>query len=195
MDVRTLRRRSAPGGRRGAAGCLSWGVRIEWEVGDDTTEAGKDMSDTQNVAPASSPRTGRAAREPLEPTGWVGWVVFAGIMMIMMGAFQAMTGFVALFNSDYYLVGQNGLVVSVDYTAWGWVHLIVGGLAVIAGLGIIAGQTWARVVGIILAVVAALVNMTFLAAYPVWMTILIAVDVIVIYALAVHGREVRAYRG
>jgi hypothetical protein len=107
----------------------------------------------------------------------------------MVGSFQAISGLVALFNDDYYLVGSNGLVVSVDYTAWGWVHLVLGVVAFLTGIGMMIGQSWARVTGIILAVLSAIVNLAFLAAYPVWSVLVIALDVIVIYALAVHGRE------
>ena len=57
-----------------------------------------------------------------EVTGWVGGVAFAGIMLIMLGIFQAIEGFVAIFDDGYYLVRPNGLVVNVDYTAWGWTH-------------------------------------------------------------------------
>jgi len=127
-----------------------------------------------------------------QPTGWVGWVVFSGIMMIMLGMFEAIVGFVALFKEDYYLVPRSGLVVSVDYTTWGWVHLILGIVALLAGFGVLAGQMWARVIGIIMAVVSAIANIAFVAAYPIWSVIVIALDILVIYALAVHGREVKA---
>jgi hypothetical protein len=151
------------------------------------------MSDTRNVAPPAAGGPAHALRDRPEPTGWVGWVVFAGVMLIMMGSWQAMMGFVALFDPGYYAVTPGGLLVEVDYTAWGWVHLCLGGIAVLVGIGVLAGQTWARVTAIVLAVIAALVNAAFLAAYPVWNTILIALDVIIIYALAVHGREMRAF--
>ena len=130
---------------------------------------------------------GRGAR----PTGWVGWIVFSGIMMIMLGMFEAMIGLVALFKDHYYAVPRSGLVLSVDYTTWGWVHLLLGIVALAAGLGVLVGQMWARVTGIILAVVSAVANVAFLAAYPIWSTIVIVVDILVIYALAVHGREVK----
>ena len=78
----------------------------------------------------------------------------------------------------------------MDYTAWGWTHLILGLIAVAVGIGVFAGQTWARVTGIIIAGISALTNIAFLPAYPIWVTIVIALDVLVIYALAVHGREV-----
>src|SRR6185503_1604462 len=61
----------------------------------------------------------------VEPSGWVGWIIFAGAMMIMLGFFHAIAGLVALFKDDYFLVKTSGLVVNVDYTTWGWVHLIL----------------------------------------------------------------------
>ena len=76
----------------------------------------------------------------------------------------------------------------------GRVGLIVAAFAFVAGIGVMLGQTWARVVGIVFAGVSALVNLTFVAAYPVGCALVIALDVIVIYALAVHGREPKAYR-
>jgi hypothetical protein len=132
--------------------------------------------------------------ESTEVTGWVGWIIFASVMMFMIGSFQAIAGLVALFDDEYYLVRSSGLVVNVDYTAWGWVHLLFGILLIATGLGAIAGQTWARVVGVILAGLSAVVNFAFLAAYPVWSAIVITLDVFVIYALVVHGREARALR-
>jgi hypothetical protein len=129
---------------------------------------------------------------PPEPTGWVGWVFFAGIMMVMIGIFQAINGLTALFNDDFFLTTRNGLVVNLDFTTWGWVHLILGVVVLLAGFGLFAGATWARVVGVILAVVSAIANLAFISAYPVWSTIMIAVDVLVIYALTVHGAEARA---
>ena len=124
-------------------------------------------------------------------SGWVGFVVFAGILMIMMGAYQAIMGFIALFDDGYYVVRPEGLVVNVDYTTWGWVHLLIGLVAFFAGFGVLSGQTWARAVGIIIALVSAIVNFAFLAAFPIWATILITIDVLIIYALAAHGREMR----
>ena len=60
---------------------------------------------------------------------------FAGIMLIMLGIFQAIEGLVAIFDNGYYLVRPNGLVVNVDYTAWGWLHLIIGLIARWPGSG------------------------------------------------------------
>lgn len=119
---------------------------------------------------------------------WSGWISFAGVMMILLGAFQLVEGLVALLRPDYYLVGRDGLVVSVSFTGWGWIHLLLGVLVLAAGVGVMTGQTWARVVGIVLAGLSALANLAFIAAYPMWAVIVIAVDVAVIYALTTNRR-------
>jgi hypothetical protein len=130
--------------------------------------------------------------EPQEVTGWTGWVAFGGLMMVMVGVFHAMAGLVALFKDSYFLVAPSGLVVNVDYTTWGWVHLVLGVIAVVAGGALLVGQMWARVVGVAFASVSAVVNLAFIAAYPIWSMIMIAIAVIVIYAIVVHGRELKA---
>jgi hypothetical protein len=127
-------------------------------------------------------------------TGWVGWVLFAGILMFTVGFFNIIEGLVALFNSGYYQVQSTGLVIRVNYAAWGWALIIFGAVLVFAGYGVMAGRTWARAVGVIIAVINAVVNLTFIAAYPVWITLTVALDVLVIYALIVHGREASAFR-
>lgn len=149
------------------------------------------MTDTSHTRTTTDSSPGYATSAN-DVSGWTGWVVFAGIMLIMLGAFQAIEGLVALFDRGYYLVTSSGLVVNVDYNVWGWVHLILGILAVATGFGLLAGNTAARVVGIVLAVVSAILNLAFIAAYPVWSTIVIGVDVIVIYAIVVHGRELKS---
>jgi hypothetical protein len=150
------------------------------------------MSDTQQRTEYSADEPYRGVSRRREPTAWVGFVVFGGIMMLMMGSFQVIEGLVALFRDNYYLVTRNGLLLTMDYTAWGWTHLIIGLIAVGTAFGVLMGQMWARVVGIIIALISALANIAFLSAYPLWSTIIIAIDILVIYALAVHGREVKS---
>ena len=144
------------------------------------------------TTPTAGPASSGPVRQPSQTTGWVGWLVFAAVLMILLGAFHGVQGLIALFNSEYYLVGPSGLSVHLDYTTWGWVHLIAGIVVLVAGIGVLAGQFWARLVGILLAVVSALTSFAFIAAYPVWSCVLIALDVLIIYALAVHGRELRS---
>ena len=113
--------------------------------------------------------------------------------MVMLGFFQGVTGVVAIFDDEFYLVTEAGLVVSMDYTVWGVLHLVLGIFAFAAGYAVMKGRTWGRAIGIILAVASAVANMAFIAAYPVWSILIIALDVVIIYALAVHGREAQAY--
>jgi hypothetical protein len=128
-------------------------------------------------------------------TGWVGWVLFAGVMLLTGGFINIIEGIVALAKDDFYLVGRGGLAISADFTAWGWGLLLFGALLIVTGYGVMVGQTWARVTAIILAGINVLVNMVFLPAYPVWGLIVITLDVLVIYSLAVHGREVKRING
>ena len=125
------------------------------------------------------------------PTAWTGWVVFAGFMMLMLGFFQAIEGLVALFNNGFYHVTPSGLVLNVNYNVWGWVHLILGAVIFVSGIGVLAGNTAARAVAVVLAGLSALLNLVFIEAYPIWSVIIITVDVLVIYAITVHGRELR----
>ncbi len=125
--------------------------------------------------------------EPPTQTAWVGWIMFASTMMVVLGCFHMIAGFVGLFKEDYYLVGKNDLMVSVDYTAWGWAHLIVGALVIVAGVALLRGATWARIVAIVLAMVSAIANLAFMPAYPLWAVIMITVDILVIYAVTAHG--------
>ena len=146
------------------------------------------MSDTRTAPPAGS---GYGGNQP-DRTGWVGWVFFAGIMMIFMGTMHAIDGLVGIFKKEVYVVGANGqLVVSWNYTTWGWIFLIVGIIVVCAGIAVMTGALWARIIGIIVAGISMIVNIGFLAAFPIWSLILIGLDVIVIYALAVHGGELK----
>ena len=148
-----------------------------------------DTASTANVGTSVPRQSGRAAAP--EPTGWVGWIAFAGTMMIMVGVLHMIQGLVALFDDDYFLVGKNGLTVHLDYTSWGWTHLILGAVVAAAGLGLYSGRMAARVVGVIVASLSLIANFAFIAAYPFWSTIVIAIDVFVIFALTVHGREMK----
>lgn len=129
-----------------------------------------------------------AQRQPMGPDSWSGWTYFASIMMLLAGGMQAIAGLVALFKDQYYLVTQNGLV-AFNFTTWGWIHLAIGVLVFCAGLAVLAGSTWGRFVGVFFAVLSALANLAFLAAYPLWSIMVIIVDVLVIYGLTMHGTE------
>jgi hypothetical protein len=119
----------------------------------------------------------------------VGVSVFAASMMILVGFFHVVQGLVALVNDTFYVVGQEW-VFSFDVTTWGWIHLVVGVVVVLAGIFILQGLVWARTVGVILAGASALLSFAWLPYYPGWALVVIAVDVLVIWALTAHGRDI-----
>jgi hypothetical protein len=134
------------------------------------------------------------SRAGRQTSGWaVGFIMFAAIMMIMVGVFQALQGLVAIFENEFYVATRNYLF-QFDATTWGWIHLVVGLIVAFAGWGLLSGQTWARIVGITLAALSATANFLFIPYYPVWSLLIIAVDVFVIWALTAHGREIKELR-
>lgn len=133
--------------------------------------------------------SGRASTEPPVSPMAVGFTAFAAVVMIMTGAFQAFQGLVALLNDEFYVVGQKW-TFSFDLTSWGWVHLIVGALVAVAGAFVLRGAVWARAVGVVVAVASALLNFMWLPYYPLWSMLIIALDVVVIWALTAHGRDI-----
>ena len=132
-----------------------------------------------------------ASRADREPSGTaVGFILFAAIMMLMIGIFQAIAGLVAIFENEFYVATRNYLF-KFDATTWGWIHLIVGLIIVFAGWGLLSGRTWARTVAIILAVISAIANFVFIPYYPFWALLIITLDIFVIWAVAAHGGAMR----
>jgi hypothetical protein len=102
----------------------------------------------------------------LDVSGAYGWIGFATVMLFLLGCFHAIQGLVALIDDEKFLVADSGLVVSVDYTVWGWVHMVGGIIVVFAALALFTGRLWARIVGVVAAMASATVNIAFLSAYP-----------------------------
>jgi hypothetical protein len=122
---------------------------------------------------------------------WQGWAFFGGGVMALLGMFWAGLGLVALSDEQYFTVRTNELLALHSYVSWGWVHLVGGLLSLAAGVGILwGGHRWARLAGIVVVGLSAVVNLGFLAAAPVWTTLVIALDLVMILALTVHGREI-----
>jgi hypothetical protein len=126
-----------------------------------------------------------------EVTGWVGWVGFAGFMMVLSGTFQAIGGLVGLFRDSFYVVNSDQLLVINNVHTWGWVNLIVGSIVLLAGISLFSGSTWARVVAVLLAMGSAIVNLVAISLYPIWAVTCIVLSVLVIYAVMVHGSELK----
>jgi len=123
----------------------------------------------------------------LEVGRWTGWIRFGGVLMTIIGAFAAIEGLLAVFSPTIF-VTVDGSVLAVDVTAWGWVHVVLGALVLITGVSLLgSAPAWARGVGIGLVGINMLVQLAWLPASPVWSLVMITLDVVVLYALAVTG--------
>ena len=147
---------------------------------------------THGETPVVIPEAGPApvAAAPESGTG-AGWVLFAAIMLIIGGVLGAIQGLSAIIKSGYYTIPPN-YFISVNAKSWGWTHLILGVVVALAGLALFSGSMWARVVGIVVASLSLIANFAFIPVYPFWALLIIALDVIVIWALTAHGRALAA---
>jgi uncharacterized membrane protein len=125
-------------------------------------------------------------------TGWVGWGVFAAVILIISGLLNIFHGLQALIGPDSLFFTTEAGLFSVDIQSWGWFHLIIGILLLLIGVALLGGATWARGIAIVLVALNALAQLTLIAAQP-WLSLaVLAIDILVIYALTVHGRELKA---
>ena len=113
---------------------------------------------------------------------WATWVAFAGILMITLGIFDVLGGVAALFSDDYFAVTKDGLLVE-NYKVIGVVHLCFGVLLIAVGWALLQLREWARFAAIVLVVANAAVHVALLNAQPIWSLIMVAIDVLVVYAL------------
>jgi hypothetical protein len=120
--------------------------------------------------------------------GWSGWIIFAAVMMVVVAAFNVVQGLAALFNDEYYAIVGGELLV-FDFTAWGWLTLIWGILLGLVGFALASGQDWARWTAVVLIVINMVGQIAFLAAFPLWGILIIAIEVLVLYALIARWDE------
>jgi hypothetical protein len=134
-------------------------------------------------------------RQPLGPApsaGWAGWVMFAGILIALTGVFDFIQGLVALTKDEYFVVSGGDLLL-FDFTTWGWILMIWGAAMVLTGFALLGARGWARWLSILLVCVNAVVQLTFIAAFPIWSTIVIALNVFVLFALTARWDEAKAH--
>lgn len=117
-----------------------------------------------------------------------GIVVFAGVIMIVGGAFQALEGLAGIVH-DQWLVVLPSYIYALDLTVWGVLHLLVGLALLVIGISLLRGQTWARIAGMIAAVISAILNFVWLPFAPWWALMVIAIDMLIIWALASYLRQ------
>lgn len=125
-----------------------------------------------------------------EFSGWVGWIYFAAFMLLLLGGLQMMVGLAGIFQNEFFVVTEQRLMV-LDFTAWGWTHLLLGIGLFVTGIAVLAGNVWARLIAIGLTILSAIAQLGFINAYPLWSIISLIIDGFIIYALTMHGDELR----
>ncbi len=120
------------------------------------------------------------------------WIAFAGVMMLILGSLDVIWGLAAIVNDDVVVVGGHGALI-FDLTTWGWIQMILGVVVGLTGLGLITGNEVARVLGIFLLAINAVLQVVWFPAAPLWAFLMIILDVVIIYQLTVNwgGKEVR----
>jgi len=123
---------------------------------------------------------------------WTGWIVFAGWVMVIIGFIDFFEGLIAIIRGSYYAVTPNQIVV-VNLTTWGWITLLWGIVLVIAGMGLLSGQTWARWFTIIGVSIGFLLQLGFVgsSAYPLWALAVLTLQLVVLYAVIVRWDDAR----
>ena len=124
---------------------------------------------------------------------WAGWILFATLIMLVIGVVNVLEGILTLIYRERVVLVQDRLYV-VDLTGWGVVVLVFGAILVAVGIGLLSAKTWARIAAIVVVVVHAIAQIGSLGAYPVWSMLMLALDVVVLYALTVRWPEVTAAR-
>ena len=124
-------------------------------------------------------------------SGWADWVAFAGAILLINGIFTLTEGIVALVGPDTYYGVVEGELFLFNVEGWGWWNLALGLLLVLTAISIMRGATWARVVGVILAIVSMFIHMLLVPVQPWWSFIVIVINLLIIFALVAHGDELR----
>ena len=114
-----------------------------------------------------------------QPTGWT---VFAGVVLFMVGSLDALWGLAAILNDQIVIVGGHGAILA-DITTWGWVHLILGSIMALTGLGLFAGSSGARWAAVFFVTINAITQIVWFPAAPLWAFLMILLDVTIIYQL------------
>jgi hypothetical protein len=124
------------------------------------------------------------------------WVAFAGILLMVSALFNLLNGFVAIFNHGYYskVYSQGNRLLILNYTAWGWIFVVLGIVMALASLGVFVGSRGARLTGICLAAFALIAQMIFLPVYPFWSVFTMLVSLLVIYGLLAEPKHVPGAR-
>jgi hypothetical protein len=135
---------------------------------------------------------GRGSRPPAGGE-YSGWIAFAGVMMFILGSLDAFWGLAGILNDEIVVVGGRGSLI-FDITTWGWIHLILGSIVALSGIGLLTGNTAARVVGIAFVAINAIAQIVWFPAAPLWAFLMIILDTVILYQLTMNWSAEEARR-
>ena len=139
------------------------------------------MTTPPAAPPASSSRT---VDDTTGANPWAtGLTLFAGLMLVLTGVNQALAGLAGIIGDEIYFTVDD-YVYDLDLTAWGWIHLVVGVVLLVAGFSVVRGKDWAKFTAIGLASLSMIANFLFVPYYPIWALTMVALNIAVIWALA-----------
>jgi hypothetical protein len=114
-----------------------------------------------------------------------GWLVFAAIILAIVGLLNVIWGIAAIGDSRFF-VADTKYILSGLHT-WGWITLLLGALQLLACASVVRGGQFGRWFGIIGASFSAVAALMSIPAYPFWSLAIFAIDLLIVYGLAVHG--------
>lgn len=129
----------------------------------------------------------------MQRNAWTGWIAFAGWLMVIIGSIDAVEGLIAIIRNHYYVVAPQQIIV-FDIKTWGWITLLWGVLVALVGVGLLAASSWARWTAIVVASLSFIVQLSFIGSttYVLWGLSVLALTVVVLYALIVRWDEATA---
>ncbi|MFR9749953.1 hypothetical protein ACL02S_02835 [Nocardia sp. 004] len=132
--------------------------------------------------------TSESKQNPVRRGIAAGTSIAAAVLLLTVGILSIFEGISAVAEDDLYLVGAE-YIYKFDTTTWGWIHIVLGIFLVVAALGLLTGAMWARIIAICVAALSILGNFMWLPYYPAWSILVIALDVVVIWAIAAWRPE------
>lgn len=115
-----------------------------------------------------------------------GWMSFASTIMLLYATVLVIAGFLGIFNGELSFRSGEELLI-FNSVAWGWIHLIMGIVFAVTGIGLIRRMDWALMSAVLLVFVAILLHMLILVVYPGWAAIFLIFDALLLYSLMVSG--------
>jgi hypothetical protein len=123
---------------------------------------------------------------------WSGWVIFAGVVLFTIGCFNVIQGIAALAKDGTYAIPEADLLVTTDFTAWGWSLIIWGAIMILAGIGLFSGNEFARWAAMAIVVINLIGQFTYFSAFPLWSLVIIGLDIAVLFALTARWQYAKA---